>query len=107
MHKHILNILIVSGRNLIYSEKKSKLDLRKICCRLRERGKEQKSKSTIRCTQCTMFTQKCVCPDTEIDDIEDMFPVSAYNLLERLLDVNPSTRITAAQALNHPFLSDS
>lgn len=34
-------------------------------------------------------------------------PTSAYNLLEKCLDLNPSTRITAAEALRHPFLSDN
>ena len=31
---------------------------------------------------------------------------SAYNLLEKCLDLNPFTRITASQALQHPFLSN-
>ncbi|EDO33825.1 predicted protein [Nematostella vectensis] len=30
-------------------------------------------------------------------------PDSAYDLLERCLDLNPSTRITASEALSHPF----
>lgn len=31
---------------------------------------------------------------------------TAYDLLERLLDLNPHTRITAAQALEHAFFKD-
>jgi len=31
-------------------------------------------------------------------------PDSAFHLLERCLDLNPSTRITALEALDHPFL---
>lgn len=31
---------------------------------------------------------------------------SAYELLERCLDLNPHTRITAAEALEHPFFKD-
>ena len=31
---------------------------------------------------------------------------TAYDLLERLLDLNPHTRITAAEALEHAFLKD-
>lgn len=31
---------------------------------------------------------------------------TAYELLERCLDLNPHTRITAAEALEHPFLRD-
>lgn len=36
----------------------------------------------------------------------DRVPDEAYNLLDRLLDLNPATRITAAQALQHPLFSD-
>lgn len=31
---------------------------------------------------------------------------TAFELLERCLDLNPHTRITAAEALNHPFFKD-
>ncbi|KAM9350066.1 cell division cycle 7-related protein kinase [Symphorus nematophorus] len=33
----------------------------------------------------------------------DRVPDEAYDLLDRLLDLNPATRITAAQALQHPL----
>ncbi|GCC31260.1 hypothetical protein chiPu_0009717, partial [Chiloscyllium punctatum] len=33
-------------------------------------------------------------------------PDLAYDLLDRLLDLNPATRITAEQALKHPFFED-
>lgn len=36
----------------------------------------------------------------------DRVPDEAYDLLDRLLDLNPATRITAAQALQHPLFSD-
>ncbi|KAM6918420.1 cell division cycle 7-related protein kinase isoform 1-T1 [Xenentodon cancila] len=36
----------------------------------------------------------------------DRVPDQAYDLLDRLLDLNPSTRITAAQALQHPLFKD-
>ncbi|CAG5896936.1 unnamed protein product [Menidia menidia] len=36
----------------------------------------------------------------------DRVPDEAYGLLDRLLDLNPSTRITAAQALQHPLFKD-
>ncbi|XP_071802214.1 cell division cycle 7-related protein kinase-like [Asterias amurensis] len=32
-------------------------------------------------------------------------PDSAYDLLQRLLDLNPNTRISAEEALKHPFIS--
>ena len=33
-------------------------------------------------------------------------PSSAYDLLKRCLDLNPNTRITASQALDHPFFKE-
>lgn len=34
-------------------------------------------------------------------------PDEAYDLLKRCLDLNPLTRITASDALYHPFLKDT
>ncbi|KAM4557747.1 cell division cycle 7-related protein kinase [Fundulus diaphanus] len=36
----------------------------------------------------------------------DRVPDEAYDLLDQLLDLNPSTRITAAEALQHPLFKD-
>nr|XP_057922095.1 cell division cycle 7-related protein kinase-like isoform X2 [Doryrhamphus excisus] len=36
----------------------------------------------------------------------DGVPDEAYDLLDRLLDLNPTSRITAAQALQHPLFKD-
>ncbi|TKS80074.1 Cell division cycle 7-related protein kinase [Collichthys lucidus] len=36
----------------------------------------------------------------------DRVPDEAYDLLDQLLDLNPATRITAAQALQHPLFAD-
>ncbi|XP_040000442.1 cell division cycle 7-related protein kinase isoform X4 [Xiphias gladius] len=47
--------------------------------------------------------------DCKVEDDEqgwDRVPDEAYNLLDRLLDLNPATRITAAQALQHPLFED-
>lgn len=33
------------------------------------------------------------------------YPDSAYDLLKKLLDVDPESRISAEEALNHPFLA--
>lgn len=34
-------------------------------------------------------------------------PLAAYDLLQKCLELNPSLRITAAEALNHPFLQSA
>ncbi|XP_041658490.1 cell division cycle 7-related protein kinase isoform X2 [Cheilinus undulatus] len=47
--------------------------------------------------------------DCKVEDDErgwDKVPDEAYDLLDRLLDLNPATRITAAQALQHPLFID-
>lgn len=36
----------------------------------------------------------------------DRVPDEAYDLLDRLLDLNPAKRITAAQGLQHPLFTD-
>lgn len=36
----------------------------------------------------------------------DRVPDEAYDLLDKLLDLNPATRITAKEALLHPFFKD-
>ncbi|XP_068605030.1 cell division cycle 7-related protein kinase [Brachionichthys hirsutus] len=45
---------------------------------------------------------------TETDDERgwDRVPDEAYDLLDRLLDLNPATRITAAEALQHRLFTD-
>jgi len=57
------------------------VDLKQLCCGLRH-GNLQSS--------------------AHADDIPD----SAFDLLHRLLDVNPFSRVTAADALKHPFVAD-
>ncbi|XP_075953583.1 cell division cycle 7-related protein kinase [Anarhichas minor] len=46
------------------------------------------------------------CKVKEDEQDWDRVPDEAYNLLDRLLDLNPATRITAAQALQHPLFKD-
>lgn len=33
--------------------------------------------------------------------------IQAFDLLKRMLEKNPDLRITAGQALNHPFLAEN
>ena len=69
-----------SGKQLDCRPASMAVDLRQLCSRLRHR------------MQCT----------TDLSDIPD----SAFDLLHRLLDLNPFKRITAADALKHAFITD-
>ena len=46
-----------------------------------------------------------LCTSLQSRDISDI-PLSAFDLLSKCLDVNPNTRISAKEALQHPFLKD-
>jgi hypothetical protein len=46
---------------------------------------------------------RCTC---HCGSCPEFVPRSAYDLLERCLDLNPATRITANDALDHPFFLD-
>jgi serine/threonine protein kinase len=46
---------------------------------------------------------RCTC---HCGSCPELVPRSAYDLLERCLDLNPATRITANDALDHPFFLD-
>ena len=55
------------------------------------------------------LTKQSLLTDSNVEKDErgwDRVPDEAYDLLDRLLDLNPSTRIPAAQALQHPFFKD-
>ena len=47
---------------------------------------------------------RCSC---DCGSCPEYVPRSAYDLLERCLDLNPETRITANEALNHPFFQNA
>nr|CAD7407021.1 unnamed protein product [Timema cristinae] len=105
------------GRRIQSSQNRKPLDIRKLCKRLRSlrtEGKEKDGTEYPVCRDCKQLIKKdgCVCleegeppkPRLYEPDSSTEFPDSAYDLLKRLLDLNPSTRITAANALMHPFI---
>ncbi|KAH8271899.1 hypothetical protein KR044_009907, partial [Drosophila immigrans] len=107
-------------RLVLITQKVTALDLRRVCMRFRyanhflspemQRRHRRSDGNTELCRLCEQSTFNCICkhschPLESYDDL-DMFPPQAYDLLSRLLEVNPQKRITADEALKHPFFSD-
>ncbi|KAH8289241.1 hypothetical protein KR054_002069, partial [Drosophila jambulina] len=108
-------------RMITLSQRSRPLNLRKLCLRFRHRAvfsdaKLLKSHESADgrcevCRNCDQYFFNCLCEDseymTEPLDAYECFPASAYDLLHRLLEVNPHKRITAAEALQHPFFTEA
>lgn len=84
------------GKHLLCSPKTSAIDLEILCKKLR---KSTHPVSLLRLRGDAKYEKL-------ISDWEKV-PSSAFDLLKRLLDPNPHTRITAEQALNHKFFSEN
>ncbi|EDV32902.2 uncharacterized protein Dana_GF22271 [Drosophila ananassae] len=106
-------------RMVTLSQRSRPLSLRKLCLRFRHRRvfsddklhrshANQDGKCEV-CRNCDQYYFNCLCEDSEYNDEPldpyECFPASAYDLLHRLLEVNPHKRITAAEALLHPFFT--
>ncbi|XP_075227510.1 cell division cycle 7-related protein kinase-like [Lycorma delicatula] len=103
------------GKNLLCNHDKDSENLKDICERLRRRRQEaaelgKKAEETKRCETCGMLDlpiDGCNCKPTDYNSaVGGLFPDTAYDLLNRMLDLDQDTRITATEALNHPFLAD-
>ncbi|EDV47390.1 cell division cycle 7-related protein kinase [Drosophila erecta] len=106
-------------RMITLSQRSRPLNLRKLCLRFRHRSvfsdaKLLKSHESVDgkcevCRNCDQYFFNCLCEDseylTESLDAYEFFPPSAYDLLQRLLEINPHNRITAEEALKHPFFT--
>lgn len=109
-------------RLVTLNQRTKPLNIRKLCVRFRNRAKYsssallkvyQKSDGTCEvCKNCDQFFFNCLCADSKYPDIpgsesDDVFPDSAYDLLQKLLAIHPHNRITAEEALKHPFLNEN
>lgn len=104
------------GRNVCISRKKQPLHLRKLCIRLRNRCKIQIQNTPFTdstnvekmCDNCQQLTVDCLCQNTgqNADFSGDIYPDSVYDLLAKLLAISPSNRISAGDALDHPFFTE-
>ena len=78
------------GKKLVCSERCPPVDVEHMCRKLRQSALIAK------------YGQR----RGEEKEKDQLFPHSAYDLLQRMMDVDAVTRITAAEALQHPFLKD-
>lgn len=104
-------------RNICISRQKRPLHLRKLCIRLRNRCRMQNTpnddhnnstKMNKNCDNCEQIYSQCLCQDTDfnLDFSADVYPDSVYDLLGELLAINPKNRISADEALQHPFFKE-
>lgn len=107
-------------RMVTISHRSKSLNLRKLCLRFRHRlifsdaqmirKYESPDGRCDVCKNCDQYFFNCLCEEsdyvTEPLDPYECFPASAYDLLGRLLEINPHNRISAEEALNHPFFTD-
>lgn len=89
-----ISVFTFSGKNLILSPSQANVDLHTMCMKLRA---APMSKHQLK---------KGVKITPEAEQSWKNIPNSAFDLLEKLLDLNPYTRITAEEALRHPFFQE-
>ncbi|KAH8288259.1 hypothetical protein KR044_009322, partial [Drosophila immigrans] len=107
-------------RMVTISQRSRPLNLRKLCLRFRHRQIFSDAQMIRKyetpdgrcdvCKNCDQYFFNCLCEDseyvTEPLDPYECFPSSAYDLLARLLEINPHQRISAEEALQHPFFNE-
>lgn len=116
--KKTANIL---GSQVKTGQRKQPLDLRKLCLRLRFRFRRQQQQQQQQmhadeaattfansCDNCEQRLAECLCEHSEAnrDFSEDVYSDSAYELLYKMLEINPHKRISAEEALKHSYFQE-
>lgn len=104
------------SRRVCISHKTQPLHLKRLCISLRNRSDDSEKTTSVKdknkrpariCDNCQQELMACLCANSVLNmNISDIYPDSAYNLLTKLLTINPKHRISAADALEHPFFKN-
>merc|ERR1712135_28394 len=104
--KKIQEMAKTCGKHVSSSEHFDPVDLKDVVLKLRRSSQtcDMKNSSPRRSPRHHWCTDKNTLP-THAPFLAEEIPDSCFDLLFKLLDVNPFTRITAADALNHDFFN--
>jgi serine/threonine protein kinase len=75
-----------------------------------EINKSKNNKGTKKniCNNCQQTINECICLKnlTHLEELKnDEYTTQAYDLLTKLLEVNPNNRISAQNAVEHPYFN--
>ncbi|XP_062409420.1 cell division cycle 7-related protein kinase isoform X3 [Sardina pilchardus] len=100
----------VLGKEVVCSHELPRLDLRRLCEMMRrtQPGQEETVLTELQttCQSCSPIQNNLDKTSMHCEQNWDRVPDEAYDLLDRLLDLNPDTRIKASTALQHPLFKD-
>lgn len=121
--KAIKNTALALDRIFTVSRKREPLDLRKLCKLYRNKKEfasdeiysqfRNSNENLKNCDNCEQYKFNCVCAggvfhaESLLTNDICYFPDVAYDLLYKLLKVDPNDRITAEDALQHPFFREN